>query len=157
MRAFHNTALVTDNLADPNAAVFVVPPQLPLRPPTGPATLADLADSLGTTRTSLGAANATTANLLVPGRAITVDSKSYLVQPDDDILTVALALGVATDAVVQEIEATRTTSPPALSEVYPEWLTVRGTLRPGAAGFRLVRTDPDPADPEAPQPATRSS
>ena len=30
LRAFHNTALVTDNLADPNAAVFAVPPQVPL-------------------------------------------------------------------------------------------------------------------------------
>src|SRR5205085_9554286 len=69
---------------------------------------------------------------------------------------VALALGVDTGAVVSEIGADPGCfTPGALVEVYPEWLTVRGTVRPGAAGFRLVRADPDPAasDPDAPRPA----
>ena len=150
---FHNTALVTDNLADPNAVVYAAAPPLPL--PSGMATLAGLATSLGTSLTSLGAANATTANLLVPYQTITVGSTSHQVQPGDDILTAALALGVDTDAVVQAIGADAAYfTPGALVEMYPEWLTARGTLQPGAAGFRLLRTDPDPAasDPEAPQP-----
>ncbi len=153
LRTFHNTALVTDNLADPNAVVFAVPPQLPL--PSGAATLAGLAASLGTSPESLGAANATTANLLVPDQTITVGNASHQVQPGEDILAVALALGVGTDAVVQAIGADAGYfTPGALVEVYPEWLTARGTVQPGAAGFRLVRTDPDPvaSDPETPQP-----
>ena len=151
---FHNTALVTDNLADPNAVVYAVSPQLPL--PSGAATLASLATSLGTSLESLGTANATTANLLVPYQTIAVGSASHQVQPGEDILTVALALGVDTDAVVQAIGADAAYFTPGASvEVYPEWLTARGTLPPGAAGFRLLRTDPDPAasDPETPQPA----
>ena len=151
---FHNTALVTDNLPDPNAVVYAAAPPLPL--PSGTATLAGLATSLGTSLTSLGAANATTANLLVPYQTITAGSASHQVQPGEDILTVALALGVDTDAVVQAIGADAAYfTPGALVEIYPEWLTARGTLQPGAAGFRLLRTDPDPAasDPETPQPA----
>ncbi len=155
LRAFHNTALVTDNLADPNAAVFVVPPQLPL--PAGAATLAGLAGNLGTSLESLGAANATTANLLVPGQSIsTPGGATYRVQPGDDILSAALALGVDAGTVVQAIkDGPEYLTAGALFEVYPEWLTVRGTVQPGAAGFRLIRADPDPAasDPETPRPA----
>jgi LysM repeat protein len=155
LRAFHNTALVTDNLPDPNAAVFVVPPQLPL--PPGTATLAGLAGSLETPVESLGAANATTANLLVAGQTIAMPGgATYRVQPGDDILSAALALGVDAGPVVQAIkDGPEYLTPGALFEIYPEWLTVRGTLRPGAAGFRLVRADPDPAggDPETPRPA----
>ena len=40
-------------------------------------------------------------------------------------------------------------NPGATAEVYPEWLSVRGTVQPGAAGFRLVRTDPDPTASDA--------
>jgi LysM repeat protein len=151
---FHNTALVTDNLADPNAVVYAAAPQLPL--PSGAATLAGLATSLGTSLTSLGAANATTANLLVPYQTITVGGASHQVRPGEDILTVALALSVDTDAVVQAIGADAAYfTPGALAEAYPEWLTARGTLPPGTAGFRLLRTDPDPAasDPDKQQPA----
>ena len=155
LRAFHNTALVTDNLADPNAAVFVVPPQLPL--PDGVTTLAGLAGQLGTSPASLGAANATTANLLVPYQRVTTPSgATYQVQPGDDILSVALALGVDPGTVVQAIEdGPEYLTPGALFEIYPEWVTVHGTLQPGAAGFRLIRADPDPAasDPETPRPA----
>ena len=154
LRAFHNTALVTDNLSDPNAAVFVVPPQLALL--AGAATLAGLAGSLGTSLESLGAANATTANLLVPGRTITTPGgATYQVQPGDDILSAALALGVDTGVVVQAIkDGPEYLTPGALFETYPEWLTVRGTVQPGAAGFRLIRADPDPAasDPQTPRP-----
>ena len=155
LRAFHNTALVTDNLADPNAAVFAVPPQVPLSAAAaapGGATLAGLAGLLGTTLTSLGAANAATANLLAAGQAITVGSASHVVAPGEDILAVARALGVTPGDVVQNIGDPRYFTPGASAEVYPEWLSVRGTLQPGAAGFRLLRTDPDPADPQAPRP-----
>ena len=152
LRAFHNTALVTDNLADPNAAVFAVPQQLPLS--TDPATL----PGLGISVSSLVAANVTTANLLKPGQQITVGGASYTVQPGDDIVAVALALGQQVGVVVQQIAADQDYlkdyfNPEAKVEIYPEWLTAQGTLRPGAAGFRLVRTDPDPADPETPRPA----
>ena len=152
LRAFHNTALVTDNLADPNAAVFAVPQQLPLS--ADPATL----PGLGISVSSLVAANVTTANLLKPGQQITVGGASYTVQPGDDIVAVALALGQQVGVVVQQIGADQDYlkdyfNPEAKVEIYPEWLTAQGTLRPGAAGFRLVRTDPDPADPETPRPA----
>ena len=99
LRAFHNTALVTDNLADPNAAVFAVPQQLPLS--TDPATL----PGLGISVSSLVAANVTTANLLKPGQQITVGGASYTVQPGDDIVAVALALGQQVGVVVQQIAA----------------------------------------------------
>jgi len=156
LRVFHNTALVTDNLPDPNAAVFAVPPQLPL--PAGTATLAGLAGSLGTSVESLGAANATTANLLVPGQTITMPGgPTYQVQPGDDILSAAMALGTDAGVVAQAIkDGPQYLTPGALFEIYPEWLTVRGTVQPGAAGFRLIRADPDPAasDPEAPRPSS---
>ena len=64
----------------------------------------------------------------------------------------ARALGVTPDDVVQNIGDPKYFTPGASAEVYPEWLSVRGTLQPGAAGFRLLRTDPDPADPQAPRP-----
>ena len=155
LRAFHNTALVTDNLADPNAAVFVVPPQLPLSAAAADAGRPGRAawGLLGTTLTSLGAANATTANLLVPGQAITVGSASHVVQPGDDILAVALALGVTPATWCRTIGTTRSTSPPArCSRSTRSGSPCAAPLQPGAAGFRLLRTDPDPADPQAPRP-----
>ena len=155
LRAFHNTALVTDNLADPNAAVFAVAPQVPLSTAAaaaGGATLASLAGLLGTTLTSLGAANAATANLLAAGQTIIVGSASHVVAPGEDILAVARALGVTPGDVVQNIGDPKYFTRGASAEVYPEWLSVRGSLQPGAAGFRLLRTDPDPADPQAPRP-----
>ena len=74
LRACHNAALVTDNLADPNATVFAVPPQLPL---PDAATLADLGLSLP----AVMAANVTTANLLAPGQQVTVNGASRVVEP----------------------------------------------------------------------------
>ncbi len=150
LRACHNAALVTDNLADPNATVFAVPPQLPL---PDAATLADLGLSLP----AVMAANVTTANLLAPGQQVTVNGASRVVEPGDDILTVALDLGQDADEVVHAIvtdpDPQKYFNSKACVEVYPEWLTVSGTLQPGAAGFRLVRTNPDPSDPDAPRPA----
>ena len=98
-------------------------------------------------------------------RQITVGSASHLVQPGDDILAVALALGVThRRGGAGRSAPTRGTSPPArLAEVYPEWLTVRGTAaarrrrvpaaahrpgpgRPGGAAA-AVRPPQDPQDP----------
>ena len=150
LRACHNAALVTDNLADPNATVFAVPPRLP---PPDAATLADLGLSLP----ALLAANVTTANLLTPGQQITVNGAARVVEPGDDILTVALDLGLDAHAVVAAIAADpdpgKYVNSNACVEVYPEWLTVSGTVQSGAAGFRLVRTNPDTSDPDAPRPA----
>ena len=66
VRPFHNTALVTENLPDPTAPVYVAPPRYPL--PADPGTLQALADGLGLPVRTLGAANAVTADLLVAGR-----------------------------------------------------------------------------------------
>ena len=161
LRPFHNTAVVVESVADPTAAVLATPRR---HLTSGPASLSDVARALGAAAGTpdglsvqmLGAANAETRNLLAPNATVTVGAAAHRVAPGDTIGGVAQALRVGVAAVVDAVAAdTAVLNPGAALDVYPGWLTHRGTLRAGAAGFRIVRADPDPGanDPVVNDPA----
>ncbi|MDJ0824020.1 MAG: LysM peptidoglycan-binding domain-containing protein [Rhodobacter sp.] len=141
VRPFHNVALVTQNIANAKASLLVVPPECPIG---DTATLASTAAKLGVSVQALGLANATTQNLLIPGQTITADGASYTVNVGDDLLAVALATGkliaVVIDAVAQQAGLLHGG---ALIQIYPTWLERSPTVLAGAAGFRMLRADPD--------------
>jgi len=140
--AFHNTLVLAQNLPAADSSVFVTGPTYTVRPGD---TLASIAAALGITAQALGEANATTPNLLQPGTALTVGGHAYTVQPGDDVLDVALATGATVDAVVAALSgAAGALTAGAVIQVDPAWVALGSTLPPGSAGFRLLRTDPDP-------------
>ncbi len=142
LRPLHNTAVVLDPPVDPNAAVLAAPRRY--RTSASGSTLRAVADALGgPTVADLGAANAETRNLLAPNSRVTVDRTDHTVAPGDTIGGVARALGTSVADVVAALADTPL-NPGAAVEAYASWLVHRGTLRGGAAGFRVVRADPDP-------------
>ena len=158
LRPFHNTAVVVEPLPDPTAAVLATPRRYTTSGAGASlrAVAAELASAAGTpdgpSVQEMGAANVETRNLLAPTVTITVGGTTHRVVPGDTIGSIGRAVGTGVAAVVDAIAAADgVLNPGATLEVYPGWLSHRGALRAGAAGFRVVRADPDPGanDPTA--------
>ena len=154
VRPFHNAVLVTQNLPDATAPVYVAPPRYPL--PAAPGTLRGVADALGLQVGTVAAANAVVPGLLATGRPVTVAARTHQVLPGETLLDVAAALGAPLDDVVAAIaDAPGAVRPGTPLFAYPDWTAKRSALRPGAAGFRILRGNPDPGavDPDVAAPA----
>lgn len=99
-------------------------------------------------RAELAAINATREGLLVAGAEITLpDRNPYTVQPEDTLLSVALARhgGVADVLAAAEATPGSLLSSAALGR-HRSWTDRYATIPPGQVGFRLTRQIPKHAD-----------
>ena len=141
---FHNYAVSVENAGDADAVVFVAPPLCEIR---AKQTLTAIAAALGTEVSLLAQANATLAHMIRPGIVVQLPNSSpYVVQRGDDLLS--LALRQPEPALVEVATAIDKVPEPLLAGAriytHPEWVIRKATLAPGKAGFKLLRTDPDP-------------
>ena len=139
---FHDCVLAAEAPGEGTPSV-----EPPLFNAGAPVSLPDLAASLGVEAAGLALANASVRGLVAPGTSLALPGGGrWIVQPGDDLLSIAMALPDPSLGAVAEAVAA---AGPAIAAgtrgwTHPAWTRVLPTLGPGRVGLRVLRTDPDP-------------
>lgn len=147
-RRFHNALVVAENLATKSVPLVVVATTHQVAP-EGESLQAIAAAYPGLTAAQLAVLNESTPNLVRP-QALTMPSASqaYNVRPGDDLLTIALSLGVTVEALAEQYATSLVLlTPLAQLHVSPTWANVRNRVDPSRGGFRILRAPPPPVVP----------
>lgn len=87
-------------------------------------------------------ANATTPNIIVPGHEIVVGDTSYTPFADDDLLLIALRLGITLEELAADVVAAQIHIAGGASvNVHPRWVVKRSTAAPGMLSLLATRPD----------------
>ncbi|WP_017931785.1 LysM peptidoglycan-binding domain-containing protein [Robiginitomaculum antarcticum] len=161
-RRFHNVVINGENLTSDSSTLLVCAHNHDVTITSAPAdpqttqSLTQIAGLYSITVAELGLINATTPNLLIVGSTIELPPTaetplSYSVEAGDDLLTVALALGLQPGPLSELIkDRTDILFAGAKMQIYAEWVSATNKVAMGNGGIRIVR--PVPVEPPPPPP-----